>query len=87
MNISTKFITDNRKARLKKSKTYAEVLKSSQAQDYNRSGENVMNLKAIKKDLLSSENSSIISTSPPLHFVLIHHLLRIHQPINAIVHF
>ena len=25
MNISTKFITDNRKARLKKSKTYAEI--------------------------------------------------------------
>ena len=65
MNISTKFITDNRKARLKKSKTYCEVLKSSQAQDYSRSGENVMNLEAIKKDLLSSENSSIISTSPP----------------------
>ena len=65
MNISTKFITDNRKARLKKSKAYTEVLKSSQAQDYSRSGENVMNLEAIKKDLLSSENSSIISTSPP----------------------
>ena len=65
MNIRTKFITDNRKARLKKSKTYAEVLKSSQAQDYSSSGENVMNLEAIKKDLLSCENSSIISTSPP----------------------
>ena len=63
MNIRTKFITDNRKARLKKSKTYAEVLKSSQAQDYSSSGENVMNLEAIKKDLLSCENSSIISTS------------------------
>ena len=66
MNISTKFITDNhRKARLKKSKPYAEVLKSSQAQDYSRSGENVMYLEAIKKDLLSSENCSIISTFPP----------------------
>ena len=59
MNISTKFIVDNRKARLKKSKTYAEVLKSSQAQDYSRSGENIMNLKAIKKDLLSSENINL----------------------------
>ena len=26
MDISTKFVTDNRKARLKKSKTYAEIL-------------------------------------------------------------
>ena len=33
MNMSFKFVTDNRKARLKKSKTYAEVLKSSQAQN------------------------------------------------------
>ena len=30
MNISTKFVTDNRKVRLKKSKTYAEVLQLSQ---------------------------------------------------------
>ena len=65
MNIRTKFITDNRKVRLKKSKTYVEVLKSNQVQDYSSSGENGMNLQAIKKDLLSSENSSIISTSPP----------------------
>ena len=65
MNISTKFVTDNSKSRLKKSKTYAEVLQSSQAQDYSCSGENVMNLEVIKKDLLNSENSSIISASPP----------------------
>ena len=30
MNIGTKFVTDNRKAMLKKSKTYAEALPSSQ---------------------------------------------------------
>ena len=33
MNISTKFVTDNQKAMLKKSKTSAEVLQSSQAQE------------------------------------------------------
>ena len=49
MKISTKFVTDNRKARLKKSKTYAEVLQSSQGQDSSSSGENIMNLEAIKK--------------------------------------
>ena len=65
MDISTKFITDNRKAGLKKSKTYAEVLQSTQGQNFSSSGENVINLEAIKKDLLSSENSFIISTSPP----------------------
>ena len=65
MNMSFKFVTDNRKARLKKSKTYAEVLKLSQAQNYSCSGENVMNLEAIKKDLLNSENSFIKSASPP----------------------
>ena len=48
-NISTKFVTDNRKARLKKSKASAEVLQSSQGQDFNSSGENFMNLEAIKK--------------------------------------
>ena len=64
MDISTKFATDNRKARLKKSKTYAEVLQSSQCQNFNSSGENVINLEAIKKDLLNSKNSSRISTSP-----------------------
>ena len=47
MNISTMFVTDNRKARFKKSKTYAEVLHSSQGQDFSGSGENVMNLEAI----------------------------------------
>ena len=47
-NTSTKFVTDNQKARLKKSKTYAEVLQSSQGQDFNSSGENFMNLEAIK---------------------------------------
>ena len=62
MDISTKFVTDNRKARLKKSKKYAEVLKLSQGQNFNSSGENVINLEAIKKDLLNSKNSSIIST-------------------------
>ena len=36
-------------ARLKKSKTYAEVLQSSQAQDYSSFGENLMNFEAIKK--------------------------------------
>ena len=45
-----KFVSDNRKTRLKKSKTYAEVLQSSQAQDYSCFGKNVMNLEAIKKD-------------------------------------
>ena len=65
MNISTKFVTDNRKVRLKKSKTYAEVLQSSQGQKFSSSGENVINLEAINKDLLNSENSSIISASPP----------------------
>ena len=65
MDISTKFITDNRKAGLKKSKTYAEVLQSTQGQNFSSSGENVINLEAIKKDLLNSENSFIISTSPP----------------------
>ena len=63
MNISTKFVTDNRKARLIKSKTYAEFLQSSQAQDYSSYGENVINLEAIKKDLLNCRNSSIILTS------------------------
>ena len=42
-----------------------KILQSSQAQDYSCSGENVMNLEVIKKDLLNSENSSIISASPP----------------------
>ena len=65
MNISTKFVTDNRKVRLKKSKTYAEVLQSSQGQKFSSSGENVINLEAINKDLFNSENSSIISASPP----------------------
>ena len=66
MDISTKFFTDNQKLRLKKSKTYAEVLQSSQGQKFSSSGENVINLEAIKKDLLNSENSSIMSTSPPV---------------------
>ena len=52
----------NRLARLKKSKKYAEVLKLSQGQNFNSSGENVINLEAIEKDLLNSKNSSIIST-------------------------
>ena len=64
MDISTKFVTDNQKARLKKSKTYAEVLQSSQSQNFSSSGENVIKLEASKKDLLNSKNSSIISTSP-----------------------
>ena len=68
MGINTKFVTDNQKARLKKSKTYAEVLQSSQGQNFSSSGENVINLEAIKKDLLNSENSFIISTSPPTVF-------------------
>ena len=78
MNISTKFITDNRKARLNRSKIYVEVLQSGE--DSGSFSEKVMNLEAIKKDLSSSE-TSVISTSP-LHFVLIHHLLRIPLPIN-----
>ena len=49
MNINTKFVTDNRKARSKKSKTYAEGLKSSQAQYYSSSGEKVINLEANQK--------------------------------------
>ena len=59
IDISTKFITDNPKGRLKRSKTYAEVLQSGQAQDYSSYGENVMNLETIKKDLLNSENSPL----------------------------
>ena len=85
IDISTKFVTDNRKTRLKKSKTYAEILQSSQGQKFSSSGENVINLEAIKKYLLNSENSSIISTSPPA-LCTKHHLLRIHQPINVIVY-
>ena len=65
MDINTKFVADNQKARLKKSKTYAEVLQSSQGQNFSSSGENVIKLEAIKEDLLNSKNSSIISTSPP----------------------
>ena len=63
MDISTKFVTDNRKARLKKSN--AEVLQSNQGQNFSSSGENVINLEAIQKDLLNSENFSVIPTSPP----------------------
>ena len=48
MDISTKFVTDNRKARLKKSKLYAEVLQSTQGKKFSSSGENVINLEAIK---------------------------------------
>ena len=51
--------------KFKKSKICAEVLQSSQGQDFSSSGENVINLEAIKKDLLNSENSSIILTSSP----------------------
>ena len=65
MDINTRFVTDNQKARLKKSKAYAEVLQSSQGQNFSSFGENVIKLEAIKKDLLNSKNSSIISTSPP----------------------
>ena len=46
-------------------KTYAKVLHSSQAQDNSSFCENAMNLEVIKKDLLNSENSCIISTPPP----------------------
>lgn len=48
----------------KKSKTYAGVLQSRQAQGYGSYGENVMNWELIKKYLLYSANSSIISTFP-----------------------
>ena len=65
MNISIKFVIDNRKVQLKRSKPYAEVLQSYQAQDYKSYGEDVMNLEPIKKDLLNYENSSLIITSPP----------------------
>ena len=64
MDINTKFVTDNQKARLKKSKTYAEVLQSSQGQNFSSSGENTINLEAIKKDLLNSENSCTNTSSP-----------------------
>ena len=40
-------------------------MKLSQGQNFNSSGENVINLEAIKNDLLNSKNSSIISTWPP----------------------
>lgn len=63
MNISTIFITDHRKKRLKRSKIYVEVLQSGQ--DSGSFSEKVMNLETIKKDLSSSETSSVISTSPP----------------------
>ena len=66
MNISTKFITDHRKKRLKRSKIYVEVLQSGQ--DSGSFSEKVMNLETIKKDLSSSETSSVISTSPPALF-------------------
>ena len=46
-------------------KTYAKVLHSSQAQDDSSFCENAMNLAVTKKDLPNSENSCIISTSPP----------------------
>ena len=55
IHISIKFITDNQKASLKKSKTYAKVLQSSKDQDFSSSDENnVMNLEAIKRDLQNS---------------------------------
>ena len=66
MNISTEFITDHRKKRLKRSKIYVEVLQSGQ--DSGSFSEKVMNLETIKKDLSSSETSSVISTSPPALF-------------------
>ena len=66
MNISTKFITDNRKARLNRSKIYVEVLQSGE--DSGSFSEKVMNLETIKKDLSRSETSSVISTSPPALF-------------------
>ena len=65
MDINIKFVTGNQKSRLKKSKTFAEVLQSIQCQNFRSSCENVIKLEAIKKDLLNSKNSSIISTSPP----------------------
>ena len=43
MNISTKFLTDNRKAKFNRSKTYVGILQSGQAQDLSTYGENVMN--------------------------------------------
>ena len=48
----------------KKSKTYAGVFQSRQPQGYSSYGENVMNWELIKKYLLYSSNSSIISTFP-----------------------
>ena len=65
MIISTNFVTYNQKVRLKRSKTYAEGLKSGQAQDCSSYGENAMNLEAIKKYLLNSESFFIIPTFPP----------------------
>ena len=55
MDISTKFFTDNWKASLKESKTYVEVLQSSKVKNFSSFGENVINLEAIKKDLLNSQ--------------------------------
>ena len=87
-DISAKFVTDNRKARLRRSKTYKEVLQSSQGQNFSSSGENFINIEAIKKDLLNSENSSIISTSPSAICIntLCPENSSCHQPINVIVY-
>ena len=87
-DISAKFVTDNRKARLKRSKTYKEVLQSSQGQNFSSSGKNVINIEAIKKDLLNSENSSIISTLPSAICTNTScpGNSSCHQPINVIVY-
>ena len=61
MNISTKFVTDNQKAMLKKSKTSAEVLQSSQAQEKSSSEHSSMisvSSPALCTNISSPENSS-----------------------------
>ena len=61
MNISTKFVTDNQKAMLKKSKTSAEVLQSSQAQEKSSSeNSSIISVSspALCTNISSPENSS-----------------------------
>ena len=70
--LDNRFITDNRKARQNKSRTYAEVLRSGEkhpimgGKNIFGYGENTIDFEAIKRDLLSCEKSSTISSSPPV---------------------
>ena len=63
MNINTKFVTDNRKPRLNRSKTYTELLQSGQ--DSSSYGESAMNLEPVKNQFLNSKSSTLISIPLP----------------------